>query len=98
MRVNIAVALLLTTPRLAQQAPAPPPFRVEETSIARIHDAMKAGRLTCRGLVDAYLRALPVGVTFFGRAWSDAALIRFAFAYEQATRHRHPPASVPPLR
>jgi amidase len=41
---------------------------------------------------------LPVGMTFFGRAWSEAALIKFAYAYEQATRHRHPPASVPPLR
>jgi amidase len=42
--------------------------------------------------------ALPAGVTFFGRAWSEATLIKFAYAYEQATRHRHPPASVPPLR
>jgi amidase len=41
---------------------------------------------------------LPVGMTFFGRAWTEAALIKFAYAYEQATRHRHPPASVPPLR
>ena len=41
---------------------------------------------------------LPAGMTFFGRAWSEAALIRFAYAYEQATRHRHPPASAPPLR
>src|SRR5689334_3123241 len=38
-----------------QQAAAPVPFRVEETTIAQIHDAMKAGRLTCRTLVDAYL-------------------------------------------
>ena len=41
---------------------------------------------------------LPAGMTFFGRAWSEAALIKFAYAYEQATRHRHPPASAPPLR
>ncbi|MEI6486803.1 MAG: amidase family protein [Sphingomonadales bacterium] len=41
---------------------------------------------------------LPVGMTFFGRPWQDADLIRNAFAYEQATRHRHAPASVPPLR
>ena len=58
MRAKIALALLLTAPLLAQQAPAPPPFRVEETTIAQIHDAMKAGRLTCRGLVDAYLRRI----------------------------------------
>jgi Asp-tRNA(Asn)/Glu-tRNA(Gln) amidotransferase A subunit family amidase len=41
---------------------------------------------------------LPAGVTFLGRAWSEATLIKFAFGYEQATRHRRPPASVPPLR
>ena len=41
---------------------------------------------------------LPVGVTFFGRPWADASLIKYAYAYEQATRHRRPPASVPPLR
>jgi amidase len=58
MRANLAIALLLTTPLLAQQAPVPPPFRVEETTISQIHEAMKAGRLTCRGLVDAYLRRI----------------------------------------
>ncbi len=34
---------------------------------------------------------LPAGVTFFGRAWDEATLIRLAYAYEQATRHRRPP-------
>lgn len=41
---------------------------------------------------------LPAGITFFGRAWSEATLIRLAYGYEQATRHRRPPASAPPLR
>jgi Asp-tRNA(Asn)/Glu-tRNA(Gln) amidotransferase A subunit family amidase len=41
---------------------------------------------------------LPVGMTIFGRAWSEATLIKFAYAYEQATQHRHAPASAPPLR
>jgi Asp-tRNA(Asn)/Glu-tRNA(Gln) amidotransferase A subunit family amidase len=41
---------------------------------------------------------LPAGITFFGRAWSESTLIRLAYAYEQATRHRRPPASTPPLR
>jgi Asp-tRNA(Asn)/Glu-tRNA(Gln) amidotransferase A subunit family amidase len=40
---------------------------------------------------------LPIGMTFFGRAWSEATLIRLAYAYEQATRHRRPPPAVPPL-
>ena len=38
-----------------------------------------------------YVRGLPVGVSFFGRAWSEPTLIRLAYAYEHATRHRHPP-------
>src|SRR4051794_2647615 len=41
---------------------------------------------------------LPIGMTIFGRAWSEPTLITIAYAYEQATRRRHPPASVPPLR
>ncbi|HUR33393.1 MAG TPA: amidase [Vicinamibacterales bacterium] len=40
-------------------------------------------------------RGLPVGLSFFGRAWSEATLIRLAYAYEQATRHRRPPAFAP---
>jgi Asp-tRNA(Asn)/Glu-tRNA(Gln) amidotransferase A subunit family amidase len=42
--------------------------------------------------------ALPAGITFFGRPWSESVLIRLAYAYEQTTRHRRPPASTPPLR
>jgi Asp-tRNA(Asn)/Glu-tRNA(Gln) amidotransferase A subunit family amidase len=41
---------------------------------------------------------LPVGMTFYGRAWSEAQLVRLAYAYEQATKHRRPPVSTPPLR
>ena len=38
-----------------------------------------------------YARGLPVGISFFGRAWSEATLIKLAYAYEQTTRHRRPP-------
>ena len=41
--------------------------------------------------------ALPAGITFFGRAWSEATLIKLAYGFEQATKHRRPPATVPPL-
>ena len=41
---------------------------------------------------------LPAGVTFFGRGWSEATLIKLGYGYEQATRHRRPPHTTPPLR
>lgn len=40
---------------------------------------------------------LPAGITFLGRPYDDANMIKFAFAYEQATRHRKPPPTVTPL-
>jgi len=43
----------------AQSQPPPPPaFQIEETTIAQIHAAMRAGRLTCRGLVEQYLKRI----------------------------------------
>ncbi len=41
---------------------------------------------------------LPAGITFFGRAWSEPTLIKLAYAYEQATHHRHAPPTTPPLQ
>jgi Asp-tRNA(Asn)/Glu-tRNA(Gln) amidotransferase A subunit family amidase len=41
---------------------------------------------------------LPAGLTYFGRAWSEATLIRLAYAYEQATHQRRPPPTTPALR
>jgi Asp-tRNA(Asn)/Glu-tRNA(Gln) amidotransferase A subunit family amidase len=41
---------------------------------------------------------LPAGMTFFGRAWSEATLIKLAYSYEQQTQHRRSPAVTPPLR
>jgi amidase len=38
-----------------------------------------------------FIRGLPVGLTFFGRAWSEPMLIEIAYSYEQATQHRKPP-------
>jgi Asp-tRNA(Asn)/Glu-tRNA(Gln) amidotransferase A subunit family amidase len=41
---------------------------------------------------------LPVGITFLGRPYAEPVLIKLAYAYEQATKHRKPPASTPELR
>ena len=40
---------------------------------------------------------LPVGLTFFGLAYSEPTLLGFAYAYEQATQFRRSPSSTPPL-
>jgi Asp-tRNA(Asn)/Glu-tRNA(Gln) amidotransferase A subunit family amidase len=40
---------------------------------------------------------LPMGMQILGRPWTEAQLIKFAYAYEQATHHRRPPPNAPPL-
>ena len=36
-------------------------------------------------------KELPIGISFFGKAWSEATLIRIAYAFEQATKARRQP-------
>jgi len=40
---------------------------------------------------------LPIGISFFGRAYSEPTLIKLAYAYEQATKHRRAPQFIPTL-
>ncbi len=40
---------------------------------------------------------LPVGVELLGRAWDDARLVSYAYAYEQAAHHRRAPTRTPAL-
>lgn len=42
-----------------------------------------------------FIFGLPVGISFFGRAWSEPTLVRIAYAYELATKHRKPPQFLP---
>jgi amidase len=42
-----------------------------------------------------YVRGVPIGLSIFGRAWSEPTLIKIAYGYEQATKHRRPPTFVP---
>ena len=38
-----------------------------------------------------FVFGLPVGISFFGRGWSEPVLIKLAYSFEQATHHRKPP-------
>jgi amidase len=40
---------------------------------------------------------LPIGITFFGRPYSEPTLLKLAYSYEQATHHRIPPKTTPAL-
>lgn len=42
-----------------------------------------------------FIFGMPVGISFFGRAWSEPILIRMAYAFEQATKVRKGPRLLP---
>lgn len=42
-----------------------------------------------------FVFGLPVGISFFGKAYSEPTLLKLAYAFEQATRHRRAPQFLP---
>jgi amidase len=45
-----------------------------------------------------FIFGLPVGISFFGRAWSEPTLIKLAYSFEQATKARQAPRFLPTVR
>lgn len=44
-----------------------------------------------------FVQGMPIGLLFTGRAFSEGTLLRLAFAFEQATKHRKPPEFLPEM-
>jgi amidase len=62
----------------------------------RLEGGSSAGPAAIAGYPDisvpmGFVEGLPVGISFFGRAWTEPTLIRLAYAFEQATSARQAP-------
>jgi len=68
----------------------------------RLEGGSSAGPAAIAGYPDisvpmGFVSGLPVGISFFGSAWSEPTLLRVAYSYEQATSERRPPTFAPTL-
>jgi amidase len=45
-----------------------------------------------------FIFGLPVGISFFGRAWSEPTLLKIAYGFEQMVKARKPPQFLPSVR
>jgi amidase len=86
---------------------ASPLFTVKEdpTYVCNVPDPWIAGYMGCvTGFPEITVPAgmtqhgLPVGISFYGKPYSEPRLIALAYAFEQATRARKPPPTTPALK
>ena len=78
------------------------PWTTDHIKGDRLDGGSSAGPAAIAGYPDisvpmGFVSGLPAGVSFFGRAWTEPVLIRVAYAFEQATRHRRAPTFAPTL-
>jgi len=78
---------------------ASPGWLIDHVRGDRFDGGDSAGTAAIAGYPDitvpmGFVAGLPVGVSFFGRAWSEPTLLKIAYAYEQATKRRQPPTYV----
>ena len=87
--------------------PASPLFTVKEdpTYVCNVPDPWVAGYLGCvTGFPEITVPAgmtqhgLPIGISFYGKPYTEPRLIGLAYAFEQATKARKPPPATPPLK
>jgi amidase len=45
-----------------------------------------------------FVHGLPIGISFFGKAWSEPTLLKLAYSYEQQSMHRRKPAFIQTIR
>ena len=84
-RLDAFVAPTMAPPPLIDLVSGDPGFPGGATTLPAVsgypHITVPAG----------YIFGVPIGVSFFAEKWSDHKLLRIAYAYEQATKHRKPP-------
>jgi amidase len=101
-RLRLTVLQAMADARL--DALAYPPIRRKANPIGEQQDGTNCRLSAQSGMpaitVPAGFTAdgLPVGIELLGRPWNEGLLLKLAYAYEQATHHRRPPGSAPPLR
>jgi amidase len=79
-----------------------PAWLIDHVLGDRFDGGFSAGPAAIAGYPDitvpmGFISGLPVGVSFFGPAWSEPKLLAIAYSYEQATKHRKPPEFLPTL-